>query len=119
MVSMVTLISGTRVRESIVRQVLLHLELAASPEYGLTLAEILALAGDPDHRPFGNTGQRMNELGFLTHWDPETKKAVMHDHWRAVVLVALGVRGPETDLVNRHVALSIDEVDESDLAPGE
>lgn len=90
--AVVTLRNGREVPRALVTPVLLSLE-ALLGRHPVALFELAALARDPSHALFGNTGQVLAELGL-------TEDGKLHDAVRDIVLAAIDGEGFDLRLVS-------------------
>jgi hypothetical protein len=107
-IQMATLTNGAKVPVPSVQQTLMHLDDMVAAHGVMPIYELLEVCKDPDHRPFGTMGDNMNDFGLLTEWDPSSKRAVVHDFTRDVVLAA--IQGQDLSIV-RQIIVSTEEVD--------
>lgn len=83
-----TLTTGAKVREPVAMRIHRHVELAARVNGVDALSEIRRLCSDPDYQSVREAGQ-MHVFGLLENWEPTSKRPVIDDEMRDVVLAAV------------------------------
>lgn len=97
-IELIELRNGRQVPESVLGKTLIAVEtIAANPVHMVPFIELVTMAKDAGHEPFGNSGQVLESYGLL-------KGGKMHRYTRDVIDAAYEFRGVEVIKQNPRAA---------------